>query len=414
MHDDDTIELRQPGSDPESLRAYMLPIAEAFGETIDDSEFDADLQLFEADRAIGAVDGEAWVGGGSAYSYRLTVPGRREVGAAGITGIGVRPDHRRRGILTKMMHWLLDQAAERGEPVAILHASEGAIYPHFGFGLATLQGTFDIERSQLWFGRPAEPVGRVRLVDPEEAFGIIPDLYDRVRLDAPGQVSRSSAKWKASLLANGGFMRAKVGAKSRVVLEVGGEPRGYALYRTKPDWGDRGPQNEVTVMEVVGLDPAAERALWHWIAQIDLVSRIKAWRTPVPHPLFLGLHDLRRMAFMVGDGLWLRLIDLPAALEGRSYEGSGVVNLEVADAFLPANASRWRVEVTGGEAHVTPTTDSPDLALDTTDLATVFLGGFTFADLGRAGRVGECREGAIADADRLFMTNAVAWCSTPF
>ena len=120
---DDTIELRQPAGDPVSLRAYAAPIAAAFGETIDDAEFDSELDVFEADRAIGAVDGEAWVGGGAAYSFRLTVPGRREVGAAGITGVGVRPDYRRRGILTRMMGWLLDQAAERGEPVAVLRAT---------------------------------------------------------------------------------------------------------------------------------------------------------------------------------------------------------------------------------------------------------------------------------------------------
>jgi predicted acetyltransferase len=412
--DDDTIELRQPANDPESLRAYMTPIALAFGETIDDGEFDADLQVFEADRAIGAVDGETWIGGGGAFSFRLTVPGHREVGAAGITGIGVRPDHRRRGILTKMMRWLLDQAAERGEPVAVLHASEGAIYPHFGFGLATLQGTFDVERSQFYFTRPAEPIGRIRLVEPDEAMGIIPDLYDRVRLDSPGQVSRSAAKWRAQMLANGPSLRAKIGAKSLAVLEVDGVARGYALYRTKADWDERGPRNEVTVMEVAGLDAAAERALWEWIAGMDLLVRIKGWRTPVPHPLFLGLHDLRRMGLVVGDGLWLRLIDLPSALEGRSYQGSGQVNIEVTDAFLPANAGRWRIEVTGGAATVTRTTDPADLTLDTTDLATVYLGGFTFADLGRAGRVGECRPDAVAEADRLFATTAAAWCSTPF
>jgi predicted acetyltransferase len=175
-----------------------------------------------------------------------------------------------------------------------------------------------------------------------------------------------------------------------------------------------GPNNTVLVFEVVGLDSAAERAIWEWIAGIDLVARIKGWRTPVPHPLFLGLHDIRRMGLTVGDGLWLRIVDVVAALEGRSYVGSGVVNLEVIDAFLPANAGRWRVEVTGGSATVGRTSEPADLALDTTDLATVYLGGFTFADLLRAGRVAECRPNAVVDADRLFATNAVAWCSTPF
>ena len=195
------------------------------------------------------------------------------------------------------------------------------------------------------------------------------------------------------------------------MLEVDGRPRGYAIYRVKGDWDERGPRNEVTVVEVTGLDPAAERALWEWLATIDLVARIKGWRMPVPHPLFLQLEDLSRLGLVVGDGIWLRLIDLPAALEGRSYEGSGVTTLEVTDEFVPANAGRWRVEVTGGTAIVSPTGDAPDLALDTTALASAYLGGFTFAELFRAGRVGECREGAIADADGLFRTNALAWCS---
>ena len=350
----------------------------------------------------------------AAYSFRLTVPGRREVGAAGITGVGVRPDYRRRGILTRMMAWLLDQAAERGEPVAILHASEGAIYPHFGFGLATLEGTFDMEQREFRFAAPAEPLGRVRLVDIDEAMGLIPDLYDRVRLETPGQVGRSAAKWRAQMLADLGTHTGRLGPKSRAVLEVDGEARAYALYRTKAEWGDRGPRNEITVMEVIGLDPAAERAVWAWLAGIDLVGRIKAWRTPVPHPLALSLRDLRRMGIGVGDGLWLRLVDLATALEGRSYEGSATTIVEVTDAFRPANAGRWRIEVTGGSAAVTPTTDPADLALDTADLAAVYLGAFRFDDLLRAGRVTECRPGAVAAADRTFATHAPAWCSTPF
>ena len=411
---DDTIELRQPAGDPVSLRAYAAPIAAAFGETIDDGEFDSELNVFEADRAIGAVDGEAWVGGGAAYSFRLTVPGRREVGAAGITGVGVRPDYRRRGILTRMMGWLLDQAAERGEPVAVLRASEGAIYPHFGFGLATLEGSFDMERADLRFTAPPEPLGQVRLVDLDEAMGIIPDLYDRVRLDTPGQISRSAAKWRAQMLADLGSHHGRLGPKSRAILEVDGEARAYALYRTKADWGDRGPRNEITVMEVIGLDPAAERAVWAWLAGIDLVARVKAWRTPVPHPLALGVRDVRRMGVSVADGLWLRLVDLAGALEGRSYEGSAVTTIELTDAFRPANAGRWRIEVTGGSAAVTRTTDPADLALDTADLAAVYLGAFRFGDLLRAGRLTECRPGAAAAADRVFETHAPAWSSTPF
>ena len=261
--DDDTIQLRQPADDPAALRAYVAPIGMAFGEPIDDAEFEAERAVWEIDRTIGAVDGavdsDKWVAGAAAYTFRLTVPGRREVGAAGITGVGVAPDYRRRGILTKMMRWLLDQAVERGEPVAVLHASEGAIYPHFGFGLAALSGTFDVERSDFRFARPAEPLGRVRLVGLEEAMGIIPALYEQVRLGVPGALTRSAAKWRAHLLADGGSYTVKAGSKYLVVLQVGGQPRGYAIYRLKPEWESRGPRHVVTVFEVTGLDVAAEQ-----------------------------------------------------------------------------------------------------------------------------------------------------------
>ncbi len=203
--------------------------------------------------------------------------------------------------------------------------------------------------------------------------------------------------------------------KYNAVLEVGGEPRGYALYRVKSEWDERGPRHVLTALEVTGLDAAAERALWEWLAGIDLVGRIKAWRTPVPHPLFLQVEDLRRLGLIVGDGVWLRLIDLGAALEARSYVGSGRVTLEVTDAFCPSNAGRWTLDVTGDRGVATQSADAdPDLALDTADLAAMYLGAFTFADLARAGRVRECRPGAIVAADRLFATTAVPWSSTAF
>ena len=336
---DDTIELRQPAGDPVSLRAYVAPIAAAFGETIDDAEFDADLNVFEADRAIGALDGEAWVGGGAAYSFRLTVPGRREVGAAGITGVGVRPDYRRRGILTRMMGWLLDQAAERGEPVAVLRASEGAIYPHFGFGLATLEGSFDMERADLRFTAPPEPLGQVRLVDLDEAMGIIPDLYDRVRLDTPGQIGRSAAKWRAQMLADLGTHHGRLGPKSRAVLEVDGEARAYALLPHEGGLGrPRAAQRDHRDGGHRARPGRGARGLG--VARRDRPGRAgQGVADARAAPAGPRLRDLRRMGVSVADGLWLRLVDLAGALEGRSYEGSAVT-IDRADRRVPARQCR--------------------------------------------------------------------------
>jgi predicted acetyltransferase len=349
------------------------------------------------------------------------VPGGAEVDAAGITFIGVSPSHRRRGILRQMMGWLLDQARERGEPVAILWASESAIYQRFGYGIGTLQGTFDIETTRVRFNRPAEPLGRMRMVDRDEALRLIPPVYDSMRPRMPGSVSRNEVKWRHEVLFDAEWMRHGNGPKFMAVLEVDGEVRGFAIYRVKDNWDERGPNNTVTTMEVVGVDAAAERTVWEWVFGLDLAGHVKGWRIPVPHPLLLQLTEPRRLGMNVREGMWLRILDVAAALEARSYEGAGSITFEMTDEFRQWNAGRWRLEVAGGSvpgargvASVTPFTGDPDLTLDTGDLASVYLGAFTFADLARAGRMGECRPGAVAQADQLFATTVAPWCATMF
>jgi predicted acetyltransferase len=409
---DDTIRLRQPAAD--EIRAFVQPTGEAFAATFSDAELDLERRLWELDRLVGAVDGERWVGTGGAYSFGLTVPGG-EVGAAGITLIGVTPSHRRRGILRLIMRWLFDQARERGEPVSILWASESAIYQHFGYGIGTLQSTFDIERTRIAFARPAPPLGRIRLIDRDEATRLFPPLYEAVRVGIPGTVTRSEARWRLDQLEDAEWQRAANGIKYRAVLEVDGEARGYAIYRAKEEWGEMGPNNPLLVFEVVGLDAAAERAIWEWLAGIDLVGHIKCTRGPVPHPLMLQLTEPRRLGLNVREGMWLRLIDARAALEARSYRGPGRLTFDLSDEFCPWNAGRWRLDAgADGRGTLTATDADPDLTLDTADLATAYLGTFTFADLARAGRVGECRPGAVADADDLFATATAPWSSTMF
>jgi predicted acetyltransferase len=413
--DEDAIRLRQPARD--ELTAWIRPANAAFGDILSPVEFEHDSRKLELDRLIGALDGDAWVGTAGAYSLRLTVPGGRDVGAAGITEVGVAPSHRRRGILRRMMTWLCDQALERGEPVAVLWASESAIYQRFGFGLGTLQSMFDMERTRIRFIRPAEPAGRIRLVEHDEALRLIPPVYEAARLGIPGAITRSPVKWDIELLFDAEWMHRGNGPKFMAVLEADGEVRGYALYRMLPQWEDRGPNNSLLVLEVIGLDHAAERTIWGWLTELDLLGHVRAWRGPVPHPLILELTEPRRMGLVVREGLWLRILDVAAALEGRGYASAGSLAFELTDEFRPANAGRWRLTAGSGpddRATVGRSDDEPDLALDVSDLATVYLGAFRFADLARSGRVRECRPGAIADADRLFASTATAWCSTMF
>jgi predicted acetyltransferase len=414
MPDDVTgITLRNPTD--ETLASFFVPISIAFGEGFVEAEIENERHVLELDRVFGAFEGETPVGLSGAYTFRMTTPGG-EVGAAGVTLIGVLPTHRRRGILRLMMTRLFEQARERGEPVAVLWASEAAIYQRFGYGIGTLQTEIEAQRDKIVFARPVESNGRVRIVERDEAVELFAPIFEARRAVTPGSLTRSDAKWRTQLLHDAEWMRRGNGPKVRAVLEVDGEPRAYVVYRIKADWDNHGPKSVVTVMELIGLDGVSEQALWQWVFSIDLVGVVNTWRGPMPHPLQLMVTEPRRLASGVADAMWLRIIELPAALEGRSYRGPGSLVFEVTDDFCPWNAGLWQltVQTEDGVATVTGTRAAPDLSMDIRDVAAVYLGAFRFADLAAAGRVRECRPGALAAADALFTTPTAPWNSTMF
>ena len=117
---------------------------------------------------------------------------------AGVTVVGVLPTHRRRGILDRMMRAQLADVRERGEPLAALWASEETIYGRFGYGLASQDVMIEATRVHAAL-RPrsaAAATGTTRLVDHDEALAVFPRIYDRVRRRTPGFVSRSHDWWE--------------------------------------------------------------------------------------------------------------------------------------------------------------------------------------------------------------------------
>jgi predicted acetyltransferase len=414
----DPAELRSPQSEDE-LQAFYEPLAAAFGEDISPAEVEAERPLLELDRLVNAFDGERRVGSAGSIPFELTVPGGAVLAASGITAVGVVPDQRRRGTLRRMMRWLFDDARRRDEPLAILWASEGAIYQRFGFGMSTLVSSFEVDRARIAFRNPLPPRDdiRIRMVDTDEGARLGAQVYEQVRGTIPGSLSRPEAMWRNLLMADAEWMRGGNGHKHRVVIEVGGELRGYAIYRQKGDWGPRGPNDSLLVQELLALDPETEQHLWQWIAAMDLVIELRAFRGPVPHPLQLRLLEPRRLGLRTGDGLWLRILDLQTALATRSYAAAAEVLLEVRDEHVPANAGRWRIRADdSGAAAVERLGDdeAADLELDIADIAAVYLGAWRFTDLVAAGRIHERRDGAAWAADRLFTTPVRPFANTMF
>ena len=368
------------------------------------------LKNFELERMLAAFDDGKIVGGAGAFSFKITVPGGAAVPCAGVTVVGVLPTHRRRGILRSMMRVQLDDAHERGEPIATLFASEETIYGRYGYGLASLNFNVDVPKSMNAFRPGLEAVGRVRLVEPNEAAKLFPPVYDAVRAVTPGMFERSATWWEIRVLSDPPEFRGGGGPKHFVVHEVDGVPQGYAIYRLSGEWGDFGPESAVRANEVMEATPEAAVALWRFLLDIDWTKAATTFLLPVDHPLFLLLARPNQARLRLGDGLWTRLVDVGAALSARTYAGDGPVVLDVRDEVCPWNEGRWHVE--GGEA--SRTDHAADLALDVADFGSVYLGGFSFRELSRAGRVEELVQGAIDRADSIFRTDVAPWCPEIF
>ncbi len=381
-------------------------------------------QVTEFDRTIAAFDGDEVVGTASAYTFTLTVPGATAA-ASGITMVSVLPAYRRRGILSSMMHYLLADAAARHEPLAILFASESGIYGRFGFGLATSHLRLRIGRGEgkLAIGAVAADEGQLRLrpARPIKVQSELAAVYDAVLSTRPGMVARDG-RWWDYLLGDPEFQRDGMSPLRCVLAEDKSGPRGYALYRTKPFWEPDGiAAGTLRIRELMSLEPHATARLWTDLLSRDLVGEVIAPLRPVDEPLLAMLADPRRARPGLSDGLWVRLIDLPAALCGRQYAASIDIVLDVDDAYFPANQGRWRLTAAGlqpaggpAEPSCQRVTDSADISLSAGALAAAYLGGGKLGQLAAAGHVRELTAGSLARLAAAMSWEPAPWNCTIF
>jgi predicted acetyltransferase len=395
------------------VHAYMQAVTLPFGWSSREEDTAIFAPLVELDRALAAYETGRVVGTAAAFSMQLTIPGG-ELPMAGVTMVGVHPTHRRRGLLRQLMRRQLDDIHEQGEAIAGLWASEAVIYQRFGYGLASLAASFEIDRGRTAFRRPHQMSGTLRLVSGEEAAKQFSTVFEQVRPGRPGIFARSPEWWASEFVYDPEHSRRGGSAASFVLHETDGAPTGYARYRLYPEWDERGPKSSLEVSEAIGVSPAATLDVWRYLFDVDLVASIRSRNLPVDHPLLLTLAEPRRLGWSLSDGLWLRLVDVVRALEARSWAQDGELVLELSDDFCPWNAGRLQLSVSDGRASVSPTQGQPDLELDAGDLAATYLGGVGMNDLVRAGRVVEHRAGSATTADSMLWVPAAPWCPQVF
>ncbi len=402
----------------EEFAALSEVPGQAFLEPLPPDAVEYERQITEMDRTIAAFDGDEIVGTASAYSFTVTVPGA-SAAAAGITLVSVLPAYRRRGILSSMMNYLLADAADRGESLAILFASESGIYGRFGFGLASSHLRLQIGRGEgtLAAGQLTASRDKVRLrpAKPVKVQSELAAVYEQQLRHRPGMVARDG-RWWDFLLSDPEFHRDGMSPLRCLLAEDDSGPRGYALYRTKPSWGEDGlAAGKLRIRELMSIDPAATASLWTDLLNRDLIGEVIAPLRPVDEPLLAMLSDQRRARPGLSDGLWVRLIDLPAALCRRHYAADIDIVLDVIDARFPANHGRWRLTGGGlqsGGGAVTScqrVTDSADLRLSAAALGAAYLGGGKPSQLAAAGHILELTPGSLAR-----LAAAMAWDPAPW
>lgn len=375
---------------------------------------------FEPERSLASCDGSTVAGFAASFSYQMRVPGAL-VPVAGVSMVGVLPTYRRRGILSSLMRRQLADLSGNGEAVAALWASEAGIYGRFGYGCASQRYSFTLRAGEAGFvpDAPVDSRLRLRLVDPQLALADLSKVYELALAERPGFFARNDAWWDYAL--DDPESQREGGTPLRcVVAEDDAGPRGYAVFNARQRWDDADvPDGRLMLREMIAADPAATAMLWRDLLTRDLISEFQMPIRPVDDPLLSLLADPRRARAKLSDGLWVRLLDVAAALEQRRYAAPVDVTIEVSDDLCPQNQGTWRLVTSPGSgpglaATCQRASGAADISLPVRALGSLYLGGMRLGSLAAAGIVTESRPGAVAALSAAMSWDPAPWCPMIF
>jgi predicted acetyltransferase len=378
-----------------------------------DPHADVETAIFEIDRTLLATLDDEPVGIAGAFSLDMSVPGTT-VPVAGVTWVGVVPTARRRGVLTELMRAQLDEIRDRGEHVAALWASEPGIYGRFGYGLASSALSARVERREGAVDGPSGDHLRTRIVSVGDARPAVETVYEAVRAVRAGMPARDD-RWWARCMSDPPSARAGASElRAMVVDEPEGRPLAYALFSATQDWATASAAGVVRVRETLACDAAGAAQLWRTLLNLDLVGAVDVFRLPVDDAFLHLVRDPRRARPMLKDGLFVRLVDLPAALAARQYDVAWTGVVEVEDRLAPWNAGRWRLALGPDDVAVERTDDEPDVVCDVRELGGGYLGGASLVARARAGWLAEHTPGAVAGLSRALRREPAPYCPFVF
>lgn len=379
--------------------------AASFGYHLGEQEMADTRALLDLDRFWLAVDGDRIVGVTGDFAFTMTVPGG-QLDVPGVTWVSVDATYRRTGVLRSLMERQLGALRDAGYACAILTASESGIYGRFGYGAASHVRKTVIPRRRVRLLEPGD-ARAVSRASTAEARKAMPGIHDRWRQQTPGALTRSETLWDYLTL-------------DREYQQMGMSPLfyllhsdGYVAYRVKSDWNDGDPSHLCWIADYVLATPEAHRDLWQVLLGLDLVGSIESYRIPLDDPLQYLVSDSRQIRTThVGDGVWVRPLDVPALLATRSYAVEVDVVLAVADPAF--GDGRYRLRGGPDGATCEPVSGAADVELDVAALGSVYLGGVRLDHLLRAGRGRAENRAAATRLDRALLSDRLPHHGTAF
>ncbi|MDQ6749419.1 MAG: GNAT family N-acetyltransferase [Actinomycetota bacterium] len=383
-----------------------------------DRRVDLLTRSWDPARAWGVRDRGRWVATLRTEARALSVPGLGEgtndLSVDAVTNVTVAGTHRRRGLMRGMLEESLRAARERGDALSILIAAEWPLYGRFGYAPAVLSADYVLRRGRPGGSSSGDPT-RVRQVEREEFGELAPGVYATARRRRAGQVDRDAGWWNR-VLGRDGYEPSEGLPHNWLVHDGDDGPDGLIGWKASGHFGLIAPLGTVEVWELSSASDLAYRNLWSYLSGIDGIDEIRLWNRPVDEPVRWLLEDARTLVMTQQvDFLWLRLLDVPAALSARRYAVPGEVVLEVTDDDGHRFASgRYRLSAEGDEVHCERTDRDADLEITQRALASIYLGGFRLRELLLSGGASERTPGAIARVDLMFSSPMAPWNATWF
>jgi predicted acetyltransferase len=375
-------------------RGWLQGLRRGFHHEQPDADFEAMwLEHVAADRVVcrGAWLPDGAFGAGpvpaatTAWFDKTLNVGRGLLPLRMITDVTTSPAHRRRGLVRRLMEDCLADAVAHDVPLAALTASEATIYGRFGFGVATMGQEVELDTGPRFGLRDFTDPGRVEQVDPAGCWPLASDLHDRFHRRSRGSVAAPQF-YEALITGRLNFEGGGPDKKLRAAVHLTHDQVVDGLLVWRPEERD-GDKRKAKVLLHLADDADARLALWEFVGNIDLVNHVDYGDFPPGDPLPWALRDFNVLKLTQRyEFLWVRVLDVPRALEARPWTADGEVVLEVADP-QGHTTGRYRVVSRDGAAEVTVTDADADLSVDSETLGSLSVGGVDVTALHAAGRV---------------------------